>query len=143
MMDIVDTATRSRMMAGIRGTNTKPEIFFRKSLHSMGFRYRLGGQGLPGKPDIIFPKQRIAIFVNGCFWHKHECKYFKWPKNNPQFWQEKLDANTKRDNHVTTELQSNGWLVLTIWECELKQTNYTMPNPAVLAAAENIKNYCK
>ncbi len=139
MTDAVDAATRSRMMAGIKGKNTLPELFLRKALHSMGFRYRLGGQGLPGNPDIVFSKRRAVIFVNGCFWHRHECKYFKWPATNPQFWREKLNGNVHRDASVTDELQSKGWTVLTVWECELKESHYQMPNTAVLAVASKLK----
>lgn len=139
MTDVVDAATRSRMMAGIQGKNTRPELFLRKALHAMGFRYRLGGKDLPGKPDIIFPKKRVVIFVHGCFWHMHECKYFKWPTTNPQFWREKLDGNAKRDRRVIVELQSKGWTVLTVWECELKESKYQMPNSAVLAIAAKLK----
>ena len=139
MTDVVDAATRSRMMAGIQGKNTRPELFLRKALHAMGFRYRLGGEGLPGKPDIIFPKRRVVIFVHGCFWHMHECKYFKWPTTNPQFWCEKLDGNFQRDKRVAAELQSKGWTVLTVWECELRESKYQMPNSAVLAVAAKLK----
>lgn len=139
MTDVVDAATRSRMMAGIQGKNTQPELFLRKALHAMGFRYRLGGKGLPGKPDIVFPKKHIAIFVHGCFWHMHECKYFKWPATNSQFWREKLDGNVQRDKRVTVELQSKGWTVLTVWECELRETKYQMPNSVVLAVAAKLK----
>lgn len=138
MTDVVDVATRSRMMAGIKGKNTQPELFLRKELYSMGFRYRLGGQGLPGKPDIVFSKQRAVIFVNGCFWHRHECAYFKWPATNPQFWQEKLNGNAHRDGRIATELQSKGWTVLTVWECELKESKYQMPNSAVSAVAAKL-----
>lgn len=139
MTDIVDAATRSRMMAGIRGGNTRPELFLRKALHAMGFRYRLGGEGLPGKPDIVFPKRRVVIFVHGCFWHMHECKYFKWPATNPQFWREKLEGNVQRDKRVAVELQSKGWTVLTVWECELRKSKYQMPNSMVLAVAAKLK----
>lgn len=139
MTDIVDSATRSRMMAGIQGKNTQPELFLRKALHAMGFRYRLGGKGLPGKPDIVFPKRRIVIFVHGCFWHMHECKYFKWPATNPQFWREKLEGNVQRDRRVAVELQSKGWTVLTVWECELRETKYQMPNSVVMAIAAKLK----
>lgn len=127
------------MMAGIPSKNTRPEIYLRKALHSIGFRYRLGGNGLLGKPDIVFPKKRAVIFVNGCFWHRHECKYFKWPASNPQFWQEKLNGNADRDRRIATELKSKGWTVLTVWECELKESNYRMPNSAVLAVAAKLK----
>lgn len=140
MTDVVDVATRSRMMAGIQGKNTRPELFLRKALHAMGFRYRLGGKGLPGKPDIVFPKRRVVIFVHGCFWHMHECKYFKQPATNPQFWREKLENNVQRDRRVVDELQSKGWTVLTVWECELRESKYQMPNSAVLAVAAKLKN---
>lgn len=140
MTDVVDAATRSRMMAGIQGKNTRPELFLRKALHAMGFRYRLGGEGLPGRPDIVFPKRRVVIFVHGCFWHMHECKYFKWPATNPQFWREKLEGNVQRDRRVSVELQSKGWTVLTVWECELKETKYQMPNSVVLAVAAKLNS---
>lgn len=140
MTDVVDAAIRSRMMAGIQGKNTQPEMFLRRALHSMGFRYRLGGQGLPGKPDLVFSKRRAVIFVNGCFWHRHQCKGFKWPASNPQFWRDKLDANAQRDSRVAAELQAKGWTVLTVWECELRQSKYTMPNPVVLALAAKLKS---
>lgn len=139
MTDVVDAVTRSRMMAGIQGKNTQPEMFLRQTLHSMGFRYRLGGKGLPGKPDIVFSKRRAVIFVNGCFWHRHDCKYFKWPATNPQFWREKLNSNAQRDSRVVAELQSKGWTVLTVWECELRQSNYKMPNSVVLDVAAKLK----
>ena len=128
------------MMAGIQGKNTRPELFLRKALHAMGFRYRLGGERLPGKPDIIFCKRRVVIFVHGCFWHMHECKYFKLPTTNPQFWREKLEGNVQRDKRVGAELQSKGWTVMTVWECELKESKYQMPNSAVLAVAAKLKN---
>lgn len=139
MIDVVDTTTRSRMMAAIKSRDTRPEIFLRKALHAMGFRYRLGGNDLPGRPDIVFPKRRTAIFVHGCFWHRHECRYFKWPATNPQFWQDKLNSNVQRDSRIASELQSKGWTVLTVWECELKESKYQMPNSAVLAIAARLK----
>lgn len=139
MTDVVDAATRSRMMAGIKGKNTQPELFLRKALYSMGFRYRLGGQGLPGKPDIVFSRRRAVIFVNGCFWHRHDCKCFKWPATNPQFWREKLNGNAQRDARVAAELESKGWTVLRVWECELKESQYQMPNTVVLAVASKLK----
>lgn len=141
MTDIVDAATRSRMMSGIQGSNTRPELFLRKALHAMGFRYRLGGGGLPGKPDIIFPKRRVVIFVHGCFWHMHKCKYFKWPATNPQFWREKLDGNVQRDRRVAVELRSRGWTVITVWECRLRESKYQMPNSAVLEVAAELKKF--
>lgn len=131
MTDVVDTATRSRMMAGIKGKNTNPELFVRKTLHSLGFRYRLGGYGLLGKPDIVFSSKKIAIFVHGCFWHRHTCKYFKWPTTNQEFWQKKLNGNASRDEKIELELKNLGWKVLVVWECELRQTFYKLPNPAI------------
>lgn len=131
MVDIVDGATRSRMMAGIKGKNTKPEIFLRKALYKMGFRYRLNGQGLPGKPDLVFPSRKAVVFVNGCFWHKHECRLFKWPSNNFEFWETKLKNNEARDLMVKSQLEQLGWTVLTIWECELRESSYRLPNAAI------------
>lgn len=118
-------------MAGIKGKNTTPELFLRQALHAQGFRYRLGGCGLPGKPDLVFPGRRVVIFVHGCFWHRHDCKYFKWPGTNTQFWRDKLDGNAERDLRVKCELKKLGWKVLTVWECEIRETRYQLPNPAV------------
>lgn len=140
MTDVVDAATRSRMMAGIKGKNTTPELFLRRALHAQGFRYRLGGCSLPGKPDLVFPGRRVVIFVHGCFWHRHDCKYFKWPGTNTQFWREKLEGNVVRDSRVEQELKKLGWNVLTVWECELKESKYQMPNSTVLEISEKLKN---
>ena len=108
-------------MSRIRSKDTKPEMLVRKFLHSKGYRYRLHVKDLPGKPDIVLPKYKICIFVNGCFWHKHEgCKYFVWPKNNAEFWKEKIEKNTARDTQNFAKLESEGWRVLIIWECQLK-----------------------
>ena len=141
MTDIVDAPTRSRMMAGIRGKDTKPEVFLRKALHAQGLRYRLGGAGLPGKPDLVFPSRRTVVFVHGCFWHRHECKYFKWPRSNEAFWKTKLNGNAARDARVKSELQKLGWRVLTVWECELTLTGYSLPNCAVNRVARLLLNY--
>lgn len=118
-------------MAGIKAKDTKPEVVLRKALHALGFRYRLGGGGLKGKPDLVFPSRRAVVFVHGCFWHKHDCKYFKWPRTNSAFWVSKLEANAKRDEATKNYLMELGWQVITVWECELRSTNYTMPNRAV------------
>ena len=131
MTDVVDAATRSRMMAGIKGKDTTPELFLRRALHAQGFRYRLGGCGLPGKPDLVFSGRRVVVFVHGCFWHRHECKYFKWPGSNKHFWRTKLDGNSVRDKNVKAKLTQMGWKVLTVWECELRKTRYTLPNSAI------------
>lgn len=121
MADVHTPKQRSYNMSQIRGKNTKPEELVRKYLFSKGFRYRKNDARLPGKPDIVLPKYKTVIFVNGCFWHAHEgCKYFVWPKNNSEFWREKISGNVKRDNRNNKELKDNGWRVITIWECELK-----------------------
>lgn len=120
-MDVHDKKTRSYNMSRIKGKDTKPEEIVRKYLFSQGFRYRKNDKRLPGKPDIVLPKYRTVIFVNGCFWHKHEgCRYFVWPRSNPEFWKEKIEGTVERDQKKTAELMSAGWRVLVIWECELK-----------------------
>lgn len=111
-------------MSRIRSKNTKPEEVVRKYLFSKGFRYRKNDPRLPGKPDIVLPKYKTVIFVNGCFWHHHEeCKYFVWPKNNADFWRSKIEGNTKRDSRNYENLAEMGWKVLIIWECQLKSNN--------------------
>lgn len=120
MADVVDPATRSRMMSGIRGKNTKPELLIRKALHARGFRYRLHCKDLPGNPDLCLPKYRAVIFVHGCFWHGHECHLFKWPKTRPEFWREKIGRNCEVDEKARERLLSDGWKVGVIWECALK-----------------------
>lgn len=120
MVDVVDTATRSRMMAGIRGRNTKPELLVRKYLHSRGLRYRLHAKELPGKPDLVFPKYKAVVFVHGCFWHGHDCPLFKWPTTNIKFWRTKISANQTRFNVQKSFLESNGWKVIVVYECSLK-----------------------
>jgi len=107
-------------MSGIRGKDTKPEITVRKGLHARGFRYRLHDKTVAGKPDLILPRYRAAIFVHGCFWHQHGCHLFKMPSTRREFWMEKLAANRKRDAKVRTALLNSGWRILTIWECALK-----------------------
>lgn len=120
MADIVDKATRSRMMSGIQGKNTKPEIIVRKGLHARGFRYRLHCPKLPGKPDIVLPKYRAIILINGCFWHAHDCHLFKWPSTRKEFWEAKILSNKKRDNENVKLYTDAGWRTLVIWECALK-----------------------
>lgn len=120
MVDVVDPATRSRMMSGIRGKNTAPELLTRKFLHSHGFRFRLHVKDLPGKPDIVLPKYRTVIFVHGCFWHQHPgCKDAVMPKSNAKFWTEKLEGNARRDARNISELAKLGWQCLVVWECEV------------------------
>ena len=108
-------------MAAIKGANTKPEELVRKYLFSKGFRYRKNVRALPGSPDVVLPKYKTVIFVNGCFWHKHDCKWFKWPRTNADFWKEKITKNVERDARNAELLKEAGWKVLTVWECELKE----------------------
>ena len=119
-MDVHDKQTRSYNMSRIRGINTKPEEIVRKYLFSQGFRYRKNDARLPGKPDIVLPKYRTVIFVNGCFWHHHDCKYFVWPKSNADFWKEKITRNVERDKENARLLKNAGFRILTVWECDLK-----------------------
>ena len=108
-------------MSRIRNKDTKPEELVRKYLFSQGFRYRKNDARLPGKPDIVLPKYKTVIFVNGCFWHKHErCKYFVWPKTNAEFWKEKIEKNVIRDQRNYELLQQGGWKIIIIWDCQLR-----------------------
>lgn len=120
MVDVVDRATRSRMMSSIRGRDTQPEIFVRKHLHAQGLRYRLARKDLPGKPDLVFPRYRAVVFVHGCFWHRHpECKYAATPSSNRDFWREKFATNVERDRRAEQKLRENGWRVFVVWECAI------------------------
>ena len=121
-MDVHDKATRSYNMSQIKGKNTKPEELVRKYLFTRGFRYRKNDKRLPGSPDIVLPKYKTVIFVNGCFWHGHAgCKYFVWPQNNADFWREKIQCNIERDKNNYDKLKQLGWNVVLVWECELKK----------------------
>lgn len=114
--------TRSENMARVKSKNTKPEVYLRKLLWHRGFRYRLNYKSLPGSPDIYIPKYRVVIFVNGCFWHMHEnCKYASIPKNNHDFWKNKLEGNVQRDKQNYIKLESMGINVIVVWGCEIKQ----------------------
>ena len=118
-MDIVDTTTRSRMMSSIHGKNTKPEISIRKLLHSHGFRFRIHQKTLPGQPDIVLKKYKTCIFINGCFWHRHPgCSLATIPKTHTDFWSEKFRRTIERDALNTSNLETLGWQVIIIWECE-------------------------
>jgi DNA mismatch endonuclease, patch repair protein len=121
MTDVVDSKTRSRMMSGIRGKNTKPEIIVRKCLFSLGCRYRLHRRALPGAPDIVMPGRKIVVFVHGCFWHSHQsCRLVKTPASNVEFWRNKLSGTVVRDEKAASELQAMGWRVLVVWECSTR-----------------------
>lgn len=121
MTDIKTPEQRSRNMAAIKGKDTKPEMIVRKYLFSRGLRFRVQVRKLPGTPDIVLPKYKTAIFVNGCFWHGHEgCKYFRLPKSNVEFWKEKIERNIERDRESLQALLDSGWKVIRVWECELR-----------------------
>jgi DNA mismatch endonuclease (patch repair protein) len=121
MIDIVSPDKRSEMMSGIRTKNTNPEIIVRKILFSTGLRFRLHRRDLPGVPDIVLPRHRVAIFVHGCFWHMHTgCRLAKMPQSNASFWKKKLEGNRERDQKNVHQLVDLGWRVLVVWECSTK-----------------------
>ena len=121
MADNHSKEVRSINMSHIRSTNSKPEEIVRKYLFAEGFRYRKNVKKLPGCPDIVLPKYKTVIFVNGCFWHKHDCPRFVWPSSNHDYWRPKILRNVERDNQSRKELETLGWKVITVWECELKK----------------------
>lgn len=133
MADIVPPAVRSRMMSGIRGKDTKPELILRHGLHALGFRYRLHGKDLPGKPDLVFPGRSAVLLANGCFWHGHDCHLFKWPKTHEDWWRAKIDRNREVDAHARSALASLGWRVGVVWECSLKG-KFRLPHESVIDA---------
>lgn len=121
MADNHSKEVRSQNMSHIRSTNSKPEETVRKFLFSKGLRYRKNVRKLPGCPDIVLPKYKTVIFVNGCFWHKHDCGRFVWPSSNEEYWHKKISRNIERDADNQQMLTDQGWRVLTIWECQLKK----------------------
>lgn len=120
MADIVSREKRSQMMSGIKGSNTKPEKTIRSMLHRKGFRFRLHDKNLPGKPDLVFRRYKAVIFVNGCFWHGHNCHLFKLPSSNTDFWIGKINQNKERDFKIMSDLTNLGWKILVVWECALR-----------------------
>lgn len=120
-MDTVNKATRSKIMKSVPQRGSTPEIRLRKALHRRGFRYRVNDKRLPGSPDIVFPKYHAVIFVHGCFWHRHGCKYTTTPSTRKEFWKAKFRANVERDKRNEEKLIELGWRVLVIWECEIKK----------------------
>ncbi|TGE76502.1 MULTISPECIES: very short patch repair endonuclease [Agrobacterium tumefaciens complex] len=120
MADVHTPQTRSRNMAAIKGSHTKPELMVRHALHAKGLRYKLHSRDLPGKPDLVFPKYRAVVFVHGCFWHRHDCHLFKWPSTRQEFWAEKISRNVLNDDLAMAKLRENGWRIGTVWECALK-----------------------
>lgn len=123
MADNHSKEVRSMNMSHIRSTNSKPEEKVRKYLFSKRLRYRKNVRGLPGCPDLVFPKYRTVVFVNGCFWHHHDCGRFVWPASNEEYWHQKIDRNVERDKENHKLLEEQGWRVLVIWECQLKKSN--------------------
>lgn len=121
MADVMTPEQRSRCMAAVKGKDTKPEMIVRKYLFSRGLRYRVNDRKLPGSPDIVLKKYKTVVFVDGCFWHGHEdCKYFRLPKSNVDFWRHKITVNIARDHVNNVDLKQAGWRVIRIWECEIK-----------------------
>ncbi|MBB3268553.1 DNA mismatch endonuclease (patch repair protein) [Azospirillum sp. OGB3] len=120
MVDTLTPAERSERMGRVRSRHTKPELVVRQLVHGMGYRYRLHRRDLPGSPDLVFPGRRAVIFVHGCFWHRHDCKMGRLPKSRPEFWIPKLEANKVRDRLNLGRLEAEGWRVLVLWECELR-----------------------
>jgi DNA mismatch endonuclease (patch repair protein) len=133
MADDLTVEQRSYNMSHIRSTNSKPEEIVRKYLFAKGFRYRKNVRGLPGCPDIVLRKYHTVIFVNGCFWHKHDCPRFHWPASNVEYWKKKITGNVERDHKNVILLESEGWHVITVWECELKKA----------IAEERLSRLCK
>ncbi len=122
MVDTLSSEKRSWNMSRIQGKDTKPELLLRSMLHQTGFRFRRHDSRLPGRPDIVLPKYKSVIFVNGCFWHRHKgCKYAYMPKSRLEFWRKKFEATVLRDQKKTGQLLEEGWKVLTVWECDLKK----------------------
>lgn len=122
MVDVVDECTRSKMMSGIRGKDTRPEMVVRSGLHRLGFRFRLHDRNLPGSPDLVLKKHLAAVFVHGCYWHRHKgCRYATMPATRSQFWKKKFEANVERDRRHQELLQAAGWRVFIVWECALRR----------------------
>ncbi|MGE0256842.1 MAG: very short patch repair endonuclease [Alphaproteobacteria bacterium] len=135
MADIVDKQTRSRMMAGIRGKDTNPEMALRRALHARGFRFRVHATNIAGRPDLALPKYNAVVFVHGCFWHRHAaCRYATSPSTRPEFWQSKFGANIARDGAVRAILLHTGWRVATVWECALRKPQQTRVAADLLTA---------
>jgi DNA mismatch endonuclease (patch repair protein) len=119
MADIMSARNRSERMRLVKRRDTAPELALRHGLHRLGLRYRLGGRGLPGRPDLVFSRHRAAVFVHGCFWHHHHCYAGRLPASNVEFWATKMAANVQRDRRKSDQLRALGWRVLTVWECQL------------------------
>ena len=119
-MDRLTPEQRSRLMSRIRGKDTKPELRVRSIVHRLGYRFRLHAADLPGRPDLVLRRLRTVVFVHGCFWHRHGCRYATTPRTRPEYWQAKFAANVRRDRRASRRLRAAGWSVVTVWECELR-----------------------
>ena len=139
MADRLTAEKRSWNMSRIKGKDTKPEVKVRKYLFSKGFRFRKNDNRYPGKPDIVLPKYKTVIFVNGCFWHMHKnCKYFVWPKSNSEFWRQKLEKNVENDIAHYRQLREMEWNVITVWECEINTNDkFISAMEKIVKAIEN------
>jgi len=141
MADVHNKATRSYNMSRIKGKDTKPEMIVRKFLFSKGFRYRLHDKKLPGKPDIVLPKYKTVIFINGCFWHGHEgCRYFVVPKTRTEWWQNKISVNRENDKKSINLLNESGWSVISVFECELKTQTITVTLDTLISRIKKNRN---
>ena len=121
-MDTLTPAQRSALMSRIRGANTKPELAVRRALHAHGYRFRLHGRGLPGRPDLVFRRRRVVVFVHGCFWHRHDgCAKSRLPKSRAEYWRAKFETNVERDERNVRALAAEGWRVFVAWECEVER----------------------
>ena len=144
MTDVFQKAKRSEVMANIRGKDTKPEMIVRRYLHRAGFRFRLHKKGLPGRPDLWLPKYNAAIFVNGCYWHRHPgCRFAYTPKQNRAFWEEKFESNVVRDKENLVALEAEGIRVLTVWECQLrsiKEREQTLPKISAWLTSRSVRH---
>lgn len=139
-MDVHDAGTRSRNMAAIRSTDTKPELQIRRAMHAAGLRFRLHVKELPGRPDLVFPRFRAVVFVNGCFWHRHDCHLFRWPATRLEFWHQKLNRNVEKDADAISQLQATGWRVGIVWECALKGRTRLDAGEAMRQLAEWVRS---
>lgn len=136
MTDRVDSATRSRMMAAVKSRDTKPELLIRSILHQKGFRFRLHVKDLPGKPDIVLPKYRSVILINGCFWHGHEnCRFFKIPSTRTEFWEEKIHKNKINDSKAIAKLLAENWRVCVIWQCKIRESKKNLTELANIVSS--------
>ncbi|WP_415909131.1 very short patch repair endonuclease [Oleiharenicola sp. Vm1] len=127
MADRVNQQVRSRIMASVRTRDTGPEVALRKRLHSLGYRYRMHAANLPGRPDIVFPSRKKVIFVHGCFWHGHRCRWGRLPKSRIDYWEMKIRSNRSRDRRTSAAIRKAGWGVLVVWQCEIRKVDRVLP----------------